>query len=369
VIIRDLAAKLDQWFPTRLAESWDNVGLLLGDETAPVTRVMTTLSLTESSAQEAIRERVDLVVSHHPIFFRKIARLTAQGPDRPAYLLARGGVGLYSPHTSFDGGAAGINEQWAQRLGLSDITPLEPAEQAPTCKLVVFVPESDLAKVSQALFEAGAGRIGEYSECSFRLAGTGTFRGSDESHPTVGQAGRHEEVAEHRLEVIVPLARISSVVSALRRSHSYEEPAYDVYPLIAGADRLGAGRLGWLPEPVPLEELARRAGKASGARRVEIVGPGDALCRSVGIGCGSAASLMPMAARAGCDVFLTGEARFHDYLEAERLGIRLILVGHYESERFALEELAHRLRAEFPGLECWASRHETNPSRALFLEG
>ncbi len=304
--VREMVRLLEDWFPPRLAESWDNVGLLLGDEQAPVRRVMTTLTLTDESADEAIHERADLVVSHHPIFFRKITRLTAQGPEGAAYKLARTGISLYSPHTSFDGGREGINEQWAKLLQLEDTCPLIPASKSLSSKLVVFVPAADLSRVSQAMFAAGAGQIGEYSECSFRIAGTGTFLGSEDSNPTIGWAGRREEVSEFRLEVVVPTARIPAVIHAMRSAHSYEEPAFDIYPLSAVPDTVGTGRLGQLPEPLPLSPLAQWAGRAVGAKSVSIVGPPDHLCQKIAIGCGSAGELISEAARDGCDVFLTG---------------------------------------------------------------
>jgi dinuclear metal center YbgI/SA1388 family protein len=361
IIVDELVHQLEEWFPKALAESWDNTGLLLGDEQTPVERVMTNLSLTEASAEEAIREKADLVISHHPIFFRKVSRLTAQGPDRPAYLLARAGISLYSPHTSFDSASAGINEQWANLLHLSEVSPLVPAEPG-QCKFVVFFPERDLEKVSQAMFAAGAGVIGEYRQCSFRMMGTGTFLGSENSNPSVGQSGRLEEVAELRLEVVVPAAQRDAVIRAIRASHSYEEPAFDIYPLQAEPSSVGTGRQGILPQATPLGELARKAGQAVKRRHVEIVGPVSALCRRVAIGCGSAGELIALAARAGNDVFVTGEARFHDYLEAERLGIHLILLGHYASERFAVEQLADRMRRQWPLLSIWASKEEEDPS-------
>src|SRR5205085_5861888 len=160
--------------------------------------------------------------------------------------LAQAGVAVYSPHTAFDSTCGGINDLLAQRLGLLDVTALRPGTGAPQCKVVVFVPDSDLARVSDALFAAGAGHIGQYSQCSFRLAGTGTFFGSDATHPTVGEKGRREEVSEWRLEAVCPEAGVEAVIAAMRKAHSYEEPAYDVYPLWPAPAATGEGRLGRL---------------------------------------------------------------------------------------------------------------------------
>jgi dinuclear metal center YbgI/SA1388 family protein len=362
MILDDLVRRFEQWFPPSLAESWDNVGLLLGDRSAAVSKVMTCLTVTSASAAEAIREGASLVVSHHPILFRPTKRLVAEGPDAVVYQLARAGVAVYSPHTAFDGAKDGINEQWAARLGLENVRPLRPASEAEHCKLVVMTPESDLEKVQAALFAAGAGRIGNYGECSFRVAGTGTFFGSDAANPAVGSKGRREEVSELRLEVVVPSRNIAEALASVRAAHSYEEPAIDVYPLRPAMSRMGGGRRGELRQVVSLEEFADSVRASVGAPYAEWVGEPKRPCRSVAIGCGAGAEFLDDAVRHGCDVLVTGEARFHDLLKAEAEGVGLILAGHYASERFAVETLAERVERACD-IPCWASRDERDPRR------
>ncbi len=170
--------------------------------------------------------------------------------------LARAGVAVYSPHTAFDNTRGGINDLLARRLGIVDAIGLRPGRSCGQMKVVVFVPEKDLQSVADAMFAAGAGHIGEYRECSFRLAGIGTFFGSDTANPTIGQKGRREEVNEWRLEVVCPANRTEQVVAAMRRAHSYEEPAFDLYPLQALPSRSGEGRVGLLASARPLAELA-----------------------------------------------------------------------------------------------------------------
>src|SRR5882724_11781005 len=171
---------LEQLAPPELAAEWDNVGLLLGDRQAPVERVMTCLTVTPESAAEAVEAKAQLIVTHHPILFRPVKRLTTANPEgRMLLSLIRAGVAVYSPHTAFDNTRGGINDAIAHKLGLTDVTPLRRSEGARQCKVVVFVPDKDLGRVSDALFAAGAGQIGEYRECSYRLAGTGTFFGTD----------------------------------------------------------------------------------------------------------------------------------------------------------------------------------------------
>lgn len=352
---------LERFAPKQFAASWDNVGLLLGDRAAPVTKIMTCLTVTPESAAEAVAEQAQLIVSHHPILFRPVARLTADTPDGRLLLsLIRAGVAVYSPHTAFDNTKDGINDMLAAALGLASGQPLRHAAGA-ACKLVVFVPDMDLSKVSAALFAAGAGNIGQYRECSFRLAGTGTFHGSEASNPTVGQKGRREEVSEWRLEVVCPEASVEQVVAAMKQAHSYEEPAYDVYPLRPGASTSGEGRLGTLQKSAPLGVLAGTIRNALQSGPVQIVGDLGREVATVAIVCGAGGELLQDAIRARADVFLTGELRFHDYLAAQAAGIALVLPGHYATERLGVEQLVGRLQQQWPEVKVWASHRERDP--------
>jgi dinuclear metal center YbgI/SA1388 family protein len=353
---------LEAFAPPDLAAGWDNVGLLLGERGGEVRRVMTCLTLTPESAAEAAEEAAGLVVTHHPILFRGAKRLTGDTPEGRTLLgLARAGVAVYSPHTAFDNTAGGINELIASRLGLTGLTPLRPQPVGRQYKVVVFVPDNDLERVADALFGAGAGNIGQYSQCSFRLEGTGTFFGSEATNPTVGQKGRREEVREWRLEAICPEARLEQTVAAMRRAHSYEEPAFDVYTLHPAGPPRGEGRVGSLPSAMPLAELARLARTALSAGMVQVVGDLARVVQRVAIVCGAGGELLADALRCRADVFLTGELRFHDYLEARARGLALVLPGHYATERPGVEDLARRLHQRWPDLQAWASRREQEP--------
>ena len=361
-IVGEVLDYLDLIIPPSLAAEWDNVGLLLGERSAAVTRVMTCLTVTPESAAEAIETGAQLVVTHHPVLFRAVKRLTdATTEGRMLLSLIRAGVAVYSPHTAFDNAAGGINESLARNIGLTNLGPLRRREDARSCKIVVFVPDKDLAKVSEAIFAAGAGQIGQYRECSFRLAGTGTFFGTEAANPTIGVKGRREEVSEWRLEVVCPERGVEAVVAAMRKAHSYEEPAYDVYALKPPSSPLGEGRVGELERPVSLGELAHSAKTALKAGAVQIVGDVGRAVQRVAVACGAAGEFLADAARARADVFLTGEMRFHDYLDAQARGMALLLPGHYATERFGVEELALRIRGQWPELEVWASRRESDP--------
>lgn len=363
--VAEIAAHLERFAPSATAAEWDNVGHLLGDPADSAARVMTCLTITPDVVAEAVRERANLIVSHHPILFRGAKKLIANTPDGQLILpLARAGIAVYSPHTAFDNCDGGINDILCRRLGVVNAVPLRPRDAARQCKLVAFVPDSDLAKVSDALFAAGAGRIGQYTECSFRLAGKGTFFAMDSTNPTVGQKGRREDVDEWRLEVVVPERIVTVVVAAMRRAHSYEEPAFDVYqlkPIGAG----GEGRVGELGSPATLGELANRAKRELAAASVQVVGDLSRTVRKVAIACGAAGEFLMDSLRTNADLFLTGEMRFHDALAARNAGIGVILPGHYATERPAIEELAAKLAADWPAIVAWPSRDERDPLGTL----
>ncbi|MFQ3651906.1 MAG: Nif3-like dinuclear metal center hexameric protein, partial [Gemmataceae bacterium] len=311
--LKDVLASLEALAPLQLAAPWDNVGLLLGQRNRSVTRVMTCLTLTPASAAEAVARRADLVVSHHPLLFRGTKRLTSDTTEGQIVLeLLRGEVAVYSPHTAFDNCPGGINDQLAGLLGLQEIKPLRRRDLSThLIKLVVFTPQTDLERVSQAAFAVGAGVIGEYDSCSFRIPGTGTFRGSMRSNPTVGKPGVFEEAAEIRLEMVCPEAQLPALLAAVKQAHSYETPAMDVYPL-APLPGPGEGRLGRLAPPISLAELADRVKAVLPAKQVGVVGDPAKRVETVGLACGAAGEYVADALQHHLDALLTGEARFHE---------------------------------------------------------
>jgi dinuclear metal center YbgI/SA1388 family protein len=364
--VATVASFLQEFAPLELAADWDNVGLLVGDSNAPVRRIMTCLTVTPETVAEAVDDKAQLIVSHHPVLFRPSQKWTTATPEgRLLLLLVQAGVAVYSPHTAFDNARGGINDILAQRLELTGVVPLRPNDDQKRCKVVVFVPDADLLKVSDAMFAARGGHIGQYRECSFRLAGTGTFFASEATNPTVGQKGRREEVQEWRLEVICHDERVEQVVAAMRGAHSYEEPAYDVYPLRPLRGKGGAGRLGVLREPMPLRQFARRVKESLRAAVVQVVGAEQQTVKRVALACGAAGEFLRDALRQKADVFLTGEMRFHDCLSAQAQRLNVVLPGHYATERCGVEDLASILQQQFPQLQVWASRLECDPLAAM----
>ena len=360
--IHDICRYLHEVAPLSLAEDWDNVGLLLGDEAADVVRAVTCLTLTPDVADEAIAVGARLIVTHHPVLFKPVQRLTASNSEgRMLLKLMRHGIAVYSPHTAYDNSATGINQQLAELFELTDIAPLRPRPAGDHFKLVTFVPEGQLDAVRRAVWDAGAGAIGNYRECSFNLRGVGTFFGTEGANPAMGQAGRLEQIDEVRVEFVCPANRLDRAIAQLRGAHPYEEPAIDVFPLKLSPDRSGSGRFGKLPQPMPLAELNRLVKDRLRQPHIQFVGDLSRPIETLGIACGAAAEFLRDAHRAGCQALLTGEARFHACLEARDLQIALILPGHYATERPAMETLAARLAAQFPGLIATASDKERDP--------
>ncbi len=366
ITVRDVVQKLNALAPFAAAESWDNVGLLWGDPATNVSRVMTCLTVTTAIAQEAIAERAELIVSHHPVLFRQTRKVTADMPGTGfLWTLARAGISVASPHTAFDNAQGGINDLLANRLGLRDVEPLRPAAPVPSSrfKIVVFTPESDRERVLHAAFAAGAGIIGHYGECSFAIPGQGTFFGDDTTHPTVGAKGHRETVDELRLEFICPASQLASALAAVRASHSYEEPAIDVYPLAGEpVPRFpGAGRVGRLDQPATLGHFARLVAHTFESGCVQFAGDPTKPIGRAAICCGAGDDFLREAHQAGAHVLVTGEARFHRGIEAEELSIGLITAGHHATERIGVVQLANALSKSLPGLAIWPSQHERDP--------
>ncbi len=379
MILRELCERLEQIAPPRLATDWDNVGLLVGDASAQVRRALLTVDLTDAVLAEAIEafgrdapESDDstipggVVICYHPPIFQPLRRLREDdaGPGGRVHRAIRHGIALYALHTALDAAAGGTNDVLADILGIADARPLTPATTEGGYKLVTFVPGESADAVADALFDAGAGRIGDYRKCSFRLAGTGTFQGGEQTRPAIGQPGRFARAEEVRLEVVVPRGSGARVMGALRRAHPYEEVAIDLYPLTGLDERIGAGRIGRLESPAPLPELIERIKRGLGVPGVWLAKPqaeGD--IRVAACAAGSCGGLYRDAIAAGAQLYLTGELRHHDALAASEAGLHVVAVGHSNSERPALRMLAERLRTLCPELSVSLSERDADPFR------
>ncbi len=359
VLVEEVCQVLGAIAPPSLAAEWDNVGLLIGDASAAVRRLLLTIDLTEPVLREAGRLGAEMVMAYHPVIFKPVSRLTAEATPA-AYAAAKAGLAVYCPHTALDAAPGGTNDVLAEAIGLEETAPLEPTTRPGQSKLVVFVPPADLPRVAEAAFAAGAGRIGNYSECSYYTPGIGTFRGGRGARPTVGRAGRRQEAEELRLEMIVPAAKLGEVTAAVRGVHSYETPAMDIHPLTDVPPGAGMGRIGRLPRPTPLKALIARLKRALGVGKVLLAGKAAGPIRTVACCAGSCGGIFRSALAAGAQAYVTGEMRHHDALAAGA-GLAVVCVGHSHSERITLARLAEALRAALPQLKVTVSRADRDP--------
>ena len=366
--VSDFANAMESIAPTALAQEWDNVGLLAGDAASCLKRAMLAIDLTDAVVDEAIAEKADVVMAYHPPIFRPVGRLLAhsEGTDSLVYRCIRHGIAIYSTHTAMDAADGGTNDVMAALCGVKRAEPLEYVGRpgGNMCKLVVFVPADDEQRVADAMFAAGAGHIGDYSHCSYRLAGCGSFLGGASTNPTVGERGALEFVQETRLEVVVPKRDVPQVVQAMRDAHSYEEPAFDIYSIEAEPTP-GIGRHGQLAKPVALGALARRLKKATGAAHVQVVGKASRVVRHAVVVVGAAGSLPFKKTLGEEDVIITGEIRHHDALAFGRAGAAAVALGHWASERPTLTPLAARLAEALPGVRVTVSAADADPFGAV----
>jgi dinuclear metal center YbgI/SA1388 family protein len=338
--IQDLVGLIHSLFPPSLAEEWDNCGLQVGDPAASVTRVLVALDPNEAALAQAVASGAQLLLTHHPLLLRPLRSVTpGDEAGRVVLAAARQQVAILSAHTNLDRAAGGLNDWLAARLGIAGCQPLA-AGDADLLKLVVFVPEGHEAAVAEALFAAGAGHIGGYDRCSFRSAGTGTFRPGPGSHPFLGRIGETEQAAELRLETILPRALVNKALDKLRRAHPYEEVACDLIPLANRRSDVGLGRIGRLAEPCSLENFAARVKSALDCKALRLAGGEPKSVTKVAVCGGSGASLTSEAARQGADVLVTGDVKYHEARLAESLGLALVDAGHFATERIVVPDLA-----------------------------
>lgn len=338
--LASIIAALESFAPPALAESWDNVGLLIGDPDQEISCVLLTIDYSPAVAEEARLGKYDLVIAYHPPIFHPLKRIVA---GNPVFDAIRRGVAIYSPHTALDVAEGGTNDMLADVLGMTQRKPLRLGEPKPTqYKLVTFVPVEAVERVSRALFEAGAGNIGNYSSCSFRSAGTGTFFGQEGAQPVVGKPGRLEQVQEIRLETVVPIGGVDAILGALRQSHPYEEPAFDLNVLAPAAAARGQGRIGLIP-PTARADLLGRIKRELEIEHLLVAGPMDGAITRAAVCAGSCGDFLDDAMKAGAELFLTGEVRHHDAAKAAAGGMTVVCTLHSNSERAVLKRLRKRL--------------------------
>lgn len=365
--VSDIMAAMEQIAPVRLAEAWDNVGLLIGSRDAAVKRCLLTIDLTDAVLEEAVTRKADAVIAYHPLIFSPLKRLTTgDAVQRVVLGAAAAGLAVYSPHTALDAAEQGINEFLAEGVGPSAVEPLVSAEtlaDADQLKIVTMAPREAADRIRRAMAKAGAGQIGDYEECSFELEGTGTFRGGPTTNPAVGEAGRFERVTESRLEMICDRKKLGLAVAALREAHPYEEPVIEIYALHPRPSiATGQGRVAVVKKALSTQAAAVRICSHLGLERVmTATASGRRRHTRIGFCAGAGGSLLNAAIEAKCTLFVTGELRHHDVMSATARGCDVILAGHTNTERPYLPRLKSRLTTLVRGVRFDVSRRDRDP--------
>ncbi len=353
--VGDAIAALQSAYPPDLAADWDAVGLVCGDPTEPLRSVLIAVDPVPETVAEAVDEGAQLLVTHHPLLLRGVHGVGADTPKGAlVHRLIRAGAALFTAHTNADAADPGVSDALAAAIGLTVTGPLEGAPEPPLDKIITFVPTGpDLGAVHRALADAGAGNIGDYSHCSFATAGTGQFMPLAGAHPAIGQVGRLERVAETRLEMVLPRGRRAAVVAALRATHPYEEPAFDLLELAPVPSARGLGRIGTLPGPESLSAFTARVAAALPATAwgVRAAGDPDRPVERVAVCGGAGDSALDAALAAGVDAYVTADLRHHP--AAEHLlradAPALVDVAHWASEWPWCAQAADVLRAALGG--------------------
>jgi dinuclear metal center YbgI/SA1388 family protein len=359
--LRDVVAALDELYPPAWAESWDAVGLVVGDPDSVVRRVLFAVDPVAPVVAEAGERGADLLVTHHPLYLHGTTSVAATDPKgRAVHRLIAGDCGLFVAHTNADVASPGVSDALADVLGLVDTRPLSPLAAEPLDKLVVFVPVDDADRVLDAVAAEGAGAIGDYERCAWRTTGEGTFRPLPGAAPTVGAVGEIASVAEARLEVVLPRERRTAVVRALLAAHPYEEPAYDVLELATVLGSRGLGRVGRLPEPRTLAELTKHVAAVlpETAWGVRAAGNPMQVVETLAVCGGAGDDLFGAAARAA-DAYLTADLRHHPASEAPD-GLALLDAAHWATEWPWLACVARQV-AEAVGVDTAVSTIVTDP--------
>ena len=350
--VQDLARLLEAAAPLAYQESYDNAGLQCGDPQGEVTGVLIALDCTPAVVAEALRRGCNVVVCHHPVIFRPLKRLTGANEVEQTIILAlKGDVAIYAAHTNLDNVRGGVNDKLAEKLGLLKTRVLAP-QSGTLARLATYVPnrpadqQTDIAgRVLAALYAAGAGQIGHYTDCSFRTEGTGTFIPGEGTQPVIGSINQPETVPEVRLEVLLPLHRQAAVLRALRTAHPYEEVAYELIKLENVHTEVGAGLVGELPNalaPAAFRQLLKQQLLVPVVRHTVFAKD----IKTVAVCGGAGAFLIGAARTAGADAYVTGDVKYHEFFGAEGQ-LMLCDVGHFESEQFTSEVFRDLLTAGF----------------------
>lgn len=357
--LKEISKCIEEQAPLSFQEPYDNSGLLLGSNDKNINSALITVDITEDVIYEAIQKKCNLIISHHPLIFSGLKRLSGNTfVERILLKAIKNDIAIYSVHTNIDNVINGVNSVLAQKIGLKNLKTLSP-KSGLLRKLVTFCPTKHAEKVRNAIFDAGAGNIGNYSSCSFNTDGKGSFRASDEANPYVGKLNELHFEDEVRIETIFPVHKTSEIINALLNAHPYEEVAYDIYPLENEFSNVGSGIFGELEneedETIFLNRI-KKICKAGCLRHSKKIGKN---VKTIAICGGSGSFLIDTAIASNADVFITGDIKYHDFFKADNK-IVIADIGHFESEQFVKDLLYSILIKKFPNFALQISEVNTN---------
>jgi dinuclear metal center YbgI/SA1388 family protein len=359
ITVNNIVTELEKLAPLSYQESYDNAGLIVGNPESEARSALLCLDITEEVIDEAIETKANLIISHHPVIFGGLKKINGKNPaERIVIKAIQNDVALYASHTNLDCAWGGINTILAEKLGLSDIKILSQTEKR-LFKIVTFVPNAYSEKVRQAMFDAGAGYIGNYDSCSYNIKGMGTFKGGEDTSPFVGEKGMLHSEQEIRIETVTKKESLNKIISALIQNHPYEEPVYDIYQLENKSPNTGVGAIGVLPEYMDTLEFMS---KIKTILPVKIIRHNALLkkVKTVAVCGGSGSGYINDAVNAGADIFVTGDCKYHQFLDY-RNQIILADIGHFESEYFAVEIFYSVINKKFPNFAANLSHGMFNP--------
>jgi len=333
----------EKWAPAAIAWERDNVGMQIGNEERKVKNILLSLDLNHKVVDEAIRKNCNLIITHHPFLFHPIKKIDTSKDTRSIIIekLLKKDISVFSAHTNLDFTKDGVSFQLAKTIGLKNIQFLKNLKDD-QYKLVVFVPDKNVEKVAEAIYSAGGGVIGEYSNCGFRITGTGTFKGSANSNPAIGEKNKLEKVEETRLEVLISKSNLSEVISSMIKAHPYEEVAYDIYPLNNINVNFGFGAIGEFEKSISIHQFLKTLSEKLKLKNFRYTTGKNISIKKVAVCGGSCGELVDVAIASGADAFVTADLKYHTFQDAERK-IYLIDAGHYETEFPVLNEIKIRL--------------------------
>ena len=358
--VSDVISFLESQADPSLQEHYDNAGLLVGQRDQECTGIICSLDATEDVVYEAIENNCNLVVAHHPIIFGGLKKLNGKNYVEKTVISAiKKDIAIYAIHTNLDNVLNGVNGKIAKMLGLKNISVLTPKENI-LRKLFTFAPADSAEQVRNAIFKAGGGQIGNYSECSFNSTGTGTFKAGEGANPYVGEVGEQHHENEIKIEVIFPAWLHNDIVAAMRTAHPYEEAAFDIVDLHNSHQAVGSGVIGDLDKPVDESEFLSQLKNVFSLRVIRHTALLGRPIQKLAV-CGGAGSfLVSRALAAGADLYITADMKYHEFFDANG---RMVIadIGHYESEQFTIDLLAEILQQKFHNFAVLKTRVQTNP--------